>query len=100
MSADNKVQEDDEDRGYAATAIAIAAGVLRICADHSTIPVSVGDADIRDAFKLGTDLYEAGHLRDLFKSRRQLLASIKAAVAGTSARAPCASRLGRTENES
>jgi hypothetical protein len=82
MSADKKVQEDDEDRGYVATAIAIAAGVLRVCADHSTIPVSVDDADILDAFKLATDMYQAGHLRDFFKSRRQLLASIKAAVAG------------------
>jgi hypothetical protein len=81
MTAADKLQEDEEVRGLAATAIAIAACVLRVCADHSTIAVSVDDADIRDAHKLGTKLYQAGHLRDFFESRRQLLASIKAAVA-------------------
>jgi hypothetical protein len=87
MSAANKEQEDEEDRAHAAMAIAIAAGVLRVCAHHSTIAVPVEDADIRDAYKRGTQMYQVGHLRDFFRSRRQLLASIKAAVAET--QRPC-----------
>jgi hypothetical protein len=75
------MREDQEDRRYAAIAIAIAAGVLRPCPDHSDVLLSVDGADIQDAYAYGASKWERGHLRDFFSSRRQMLASIKAAIA-------------------
>ena len=73
-------QEEQEDRRYAAIAIAIAAVVLRPCADHGEVVLSVEDADIRDAFRYGERMLKAGELQKFFKTRRQLRDSIRSAV--------------------
>ena len=48
-TVDTRMQEDQEDRRYAAIAIAIAACVLRPCPDHPDILLLVDGADIQDA---------------------------------------------------
>ena len=73
-------QEDQEFRRIAAIAIALAACVLRLCADHDEVVFSVEDADIRDAYKYGERMLKAGELREFFTSRRQLRDSIRSAV--------------------
>lgn len=73
-------QEKQEDRRYVAIAIAIAACVLRTCADHPEIVVSVEEADIRDAYDRGERMLKAGQLKEFFKSRHQLMDSIRSAV--------------------
>jgi hypothetical protein len=74
-------QEEQEDRRYAAIAIAIAASVLRPCLNHGEVVLSVEDADIRDAYAVGEKMLKAGQLKKFFKSRRQLMDSIRSAVA-------------------
>jgi hypothetical protein len=73
--------EEQEDRRYAAIAIAIAAVVLRPCANHADVVLAVEDADIRDAYSYGERMLKAGELQKFFKTRRQLLDSIRSAVA-------------------
>ena len=73
-------EEKQEDCRYVAIAIAIAACVLRPCANHPEILLSVAEADIRDAYERGERMLKAGELRKFFKSRRQLMESIRSAV--------------------
>jgi hypothetical protein len=73
-------QEEQEDRRYAAISIAIAACVLRPCANHGEVVLSVEDADIRDAFKYGEMMLKSEELQKFFKTRRQLSDSIRAAI--------------------
>ena len=74
------VEEEQEDRRYAAIAIAIAACVLRPCVDHDDILLFVEDADIQDAYRYGSRMLSAGQLKKFFTSRRQMTDCIKAAV--------------------
>lgn len=74
------VEEEQEDRRYAAISIAIAACVLRPCADHHDILLLVEEADIQDAYRYGSQMLRAGQLKKFFKSRRQMTDCIKAAV--------------------
>jgi hypothetical protein len=80
MSGEDRTREEQEDRRYAAIAIAIAACVLRPCADHGDILLSIEYADIQDAYRYGNRMLGAGHLKKFFKSRRQMTDCIRAAV--------------------
>lgn len=77
----SSAREAEEDRRYAAVAIAVAASVLRPCESHGLVVFSVDDADIRDAYRLGEKMLKAGQLKKFFKSRRQLMDSIRSVVA-------------------
>jgi hypothetical protein len=73
-------EEEDDDRRIAAIALAIAAGVLRPCADHGDIVLFVKDADINDAYNFGNRLFKEPELKKFFTSRRQMTDAIKAVV--------------------
>lgn len=75
----DRLRDDEEDRRIAASAIAIAAFVLRPCPDHSEILLRIEGAELQAAYAYATNVWNDGHLRDFFTSRRQMLASIKAA---------------------
>ena len=73
-------QEEQEHRRYVAIAIAIGACVLRPCAEHPEVVLSVADADVRDAYEYGERMLKAGELKEFFESRHQLIDSIRSAV--------------------
>lgn len=74
------LDEDEQDRRIAAVAIAIAACVLRPCANHPAVALRVDNADIHDAYALGDKMLVAGQLAQFFESRGQLMNAIRSAV--------------------
>jgi hypothetical protein len=73
----------EDDRGtmlIAATALAMAGGVLRPCVDHPEVLLLVPGGDIRDAFLFGKRVFSEKPVKTIFRSQRQMVHSIKAAV--------------------
>jgi hypothetical protein len=64
-----------------ATAIAIAAGVLRVCETHTLTTMAVEGSDLRDAYEFGARLMKHKEMRAAFTSRKQLTHAIQATVA-------------------
>jgi hypothetical protein len=80
VAMEDRSREDREDRRLAAIAFAIAGGVLRPCAEHGDIVLSIEDADIRDAYRYADKIFKTKEVQKFFQSRRQMKNCIQAAV--------------------
>jgi hypothetical protein len=71
----------ETDRALVATALAIAGCVLRECPDHKDVWLRREERDIRDAYKVGHEMFKmSGHLSHFFATGVQMEEAVRAAV--------------------